>query len=403
MIFMTLNFSDLKPNSSTWSAEERGALEKYNKWFSWGGAYEYGKNIHQALDALLILFPEHPALLLRRVEMLKMGLTSHYKAPHDAELLRALNSLLSSEVFLSYSTPEMRDEQIRMRVLRRDVYLRQQAFDLALPDLAYLIEQTYESRAHSSYYSSLDARSKIFKTQGKLEQELDDLNALLTPPHQVHLSHASYGNVHSYSRRGLYRRSEIFVTQDNYEGALRDLDALLSQEPWDAPALMLRYQVFQALNQQEHAFKDEVVLHDCLLSSPVYQKQGETRPLMFVPDELKALEDFGVDGGQIERVIPSLQVFAKMTFFKHEANMDTSEWVASNPTGVRTSFKEAGITPEAINHMRTQLSHEDHTCAGKTVFEALETCELAAEDWDVGVSNIDNKKRKHDAISPSMS
>jgi hypothetical protein len=247
----------------------------------------------------------------------------------------------------------------------------------------------------------LNARSKIFKAQGNLEKELSDLNALLTPPFfnsQKHLFHEPYANVHDYSRRGLYRRSEIFVQQKNYGRALRDLDALLYEDPCDAPALMLRSQVHQVLHQHELAFKDEVAVHDGVLSSPVYRNIGETQPLMLEPEELKTFEKAE---GQIERVIPSLQAFAKMTFFRHEANMDTSAWAASDSVGVGSILKDSGITPETVHSMRSfQLMPS--TDVEKTVFEEIETCELAAEDWDVGLEQ-ENKKRKHSAISPSMS
>jgi len=169
--------------------------------------------------------------------------------------------------------------------------------------------------------------------------------------------------VHSYSQRGLYRRCEIYVAQENYDGALRDLDALLNEDEYDAPALMLRRQV------------DELVIRKKML--------------------------FKLEGSENNRAVPSLKTLAKMAFFRHEANMDTSEWGAANPTGVRTLLNDTGITPEAIHGMRALVYVEAPT--ERTVFEELETHGLAAEDWDVGASHADNKKRKCDAISPSVS
>ncbi|MDF1684613.1 MAG: hypothetical protein P1U36_08135 [Legionellaceae bacterium] len=430
MIVMMLSPSDLSLGGRELSSEARDVLDDYNQWVSSNYRYAHEKDVEKALDALLVLFPQNQAIILRRaqiyfeqdkfdvaraditfvltqdpthVDALILSVSIAHKAQQDEVLLADLECFLSLQPFLS--DLDMFDEQVRMRSWRSDVYIKRKAFDLALPDLAYIIEQVEPSSEQEYllpyYYKALNTRSKIFKAQGQLKAEIDDLNDLLSPPfslNQEYSCYEPYGNVHSYSRRGLYRRSEIFVTQENYEGALRDLDVLLSEMSWDAPALMLRHQVYQKLNQKNQALKDELDLHDAVLLSPVYQKQGETQPLMLGNEDLNHI-DFEHD--EIERVIPSLQTFAKMTFFKHEINMDTSEWVASNLEGVRTLFNATGITPEAINHMRIRLSNEACTVAETTVFEALETCELAAEDWDVGVSNMDNKKRKHDALSCS--
>jgi len=392
MVFMMLSPSELSSGDSALSSEEQGALDNYNQWFVSGDAHDYDahdykEEIEKALNTLLVFFPQHPVLLLRRaqhylkqnkydrarvdltqlleqvpfhVEALLKRIQIYHEANQDVELLRDLNCLLNLQPFLS--DPDMLDDQIRMRAWRSQVYMKQQALGLALLDLAYIIEHVIpeqeQYRLFHYYYDALNARSEILKTQGKLEAELLDLNQLLAPPFfrsQKHLYREPYGNVHSYSRRGLYRRSEIYVAQENYDGALRDLDALLNEDEYDAPALMLRSQV------------DELIVRKKML--------------------------FKLEGAEENRAIPSLLTLAKMAFFRHEVNMDTSEWVAENPTGVRTLFKDAGITPEAICSMRELLYVE--APVEQTVFDDLAMHEIAAD--------TNNKKRKHDAISPTMS
>jgi tetratricopeptide (TPR) repeat protein len=394
MIEMILSPSDLSIGERALSLEEHEALVDYNLWVS-SNYDDEAEDVEKALDLLLSLFPQRQAIILRRaqiyfeqdkcelartditfvltqdpthVDALILGVTIAHKAQQDEALLADVHRLLNLQSFLS--DPDMFDDQIRVRSWRSKVYIKQNLFDLALPDLAHIIEQVEpvqeQYRLFHYYYDALNARSEIFKTQGRFEEELLDLNQLLTPPSfrsQKHLYREPYGNVHSYSQRGLYRRSEIYVAQENYGDALRDLDALLNGDEYDAPALMLRRQV------------DELVIRKKML--------------------------FKLEGSENNRAVPSLKTLAKMTFFRHEVNIDTSECVASNPTAVRTLLNDIGITPEVLASMRALVYAE--VPVKQTVFEEIETHGLAAEDWDVGASHADNNKRKCDAISPSVS
>lgn len=395
MIEMILSPSDLSIGERALSSEEHEAIVDYNLWIDSNYSYCHEIDVEKALDLLLILFPQNQALFLRRaqiyfeqdkfvlacadltpvllqdpthVDALLLRVAIAQKTQLNEALLADVDRLLNLQPFLS--DPDMFDEQIRVRSWRSDVYIEQKLFDLALPDLAYIIEQVEpvqeQYRLFHYYYDALNVRSEIFKTQGRLEEELLDLKRLLTPPSfrsQKHLYREPYGNVHSYSQRGLYRRSEIYVAQENYGDALRDLDALLNEDEYDAPALMLRRQV------------DELIIRKKML--------------------------FKLEGSENNRAVPSLKTLAKMAFFRHEVNIDTSEWGASNPTAVRTLLNDIGITPEVLDSMRALVYAE--APVKQTVFEELETHGLAAEDWDVGPSHADNKKRKCDAISPSMS
>lgn len=411
MIEMMLSPSDLGLGHQVLSSEARDALDDYNQWAGSNYSHAHEEDVEKALDALLILFPQNQAIILRRaqiyfeqdkfelartdiafvltqepthVDALMLSVSIAHKAQQDDVLLADLHRLLSLQSFLS--DPDMMDDQIRMRSWRRELYIKQELFDLARPDLDYIIEYVEpvqeEYRLFDYYYDALNARSKIFETQGQLEEELADLNALLTPPmlySQKHLYRAPYGNLHNHSQRALHRLSEIYIAQENYDEASINIDKLLDEEPCDVPALVLRAQVYQALNQHELAVEDEIVVRD----------------LMLLNLEGVKLENSGSE-------IPSLKTLAKMTFFRYETNMDTSEWVAGNtPSNVHNIFKATKITPEAIHSMRELLYLE--APVDRTVFEELGTYELAAEDWDVGVSNTDSKKRQHDAISSSMS
>lgn len=340
------------------SSEEKSILSDYNHWIEQGYEFLYDESIKNALDRLLVLHPQNQEILLRKINFLYINLRNS----HALELLHTLNTLLNLPSFLVDSA--MIDEQIRMHAWRSQLYLKQQASASALPDLTYIIEHVNPVQENSYlfkfYYDALNARSKIFKAQGMLEEELFDLNALLTPPllnSQKHLCHEPYGNLHGYSRRGLYRRSEIYVAQGNYDDALRDLDALLNEDECDAPAVTLHKEV------------SELVVRKQILSK--------------------------IEGAAENRAIPSLKTLAKMTFFRHEVNIDTSEWVASNPMAVRTLLEDVDITPEAIHNMRELMSELLFTeiFVGKTVFDDLAMHEDAT----------DNKKRKHDVISSCMS
>tara|TARA_R110002126_G_scaffold239409_1_gene382707 strand:- start:130627 stop:131814 length:1188 start_codon:yes stop_codon:yes gene_type:complete len=395
MIEMKLSQSDLSIDERALSLEEHEALVDYNLWIDSNYSYCHEVDVEKALDLLLNLFPQNQALFLRRaqiyfeqdkfelartditfvlsqdptyIDALILSVSIAHKAQQDEVLLADVHRLLNLQSFLS--DPDMVDKQIRMRSWRSELYIKQELFDLARPDLDYIIEQVEPSSEQeyllSYYYKALNTRSKMFKAQGQLEEELDDLKALLAPPfsyNQEYFCHEPYGNVHSYSRRGLYRRSEIYVAQENYDDALRDLDALLYEDEYDAPALMLRRQV------------DELVIRKKML--------------------------FKLEGSENNRAVPSLKTLAKMTFFRHEVNIDTSECVASNPTAVRTLLNDIGITPEVLASMRALVYAE--VPVKQTVFEEIETHGLAAEDWDVGASHADNNKRKCDAISPSVS
>lgn len=395
-----LNPRDIQGDGVRLSSEEMELLRDYNLRIQQGEIFSYDEDVDNILEYLLVLRPFNPALFVCRVDLLSL---KSQALDQNYELLSVLNTLLSLESFLSDQA--MNFDQIRMRALRSQIYLEKQAPDIALPDLAYIIEHVHpvqeEHYLFRFYYDALHARSTIYKAQGRLEAELSDLNALLTPPalySQKHFLYAPYGNLHNHSQYGLYRRSEMYVQQKNYDRALRDLDALLYENPWDAPALMLRSQVYQMLHQHEQAFQDEVAVHECMLSCPIYQKKGETQPLMLKSEEFEPLNHAEE---QVERVIPSLQAFAKMTFFRHEANMDTSAWAASGTMSAYSVLKNSGITPETLHSMRSSLLMPSID-GEKTVFEELERCELAAEDWDVGLEQ-GSKKRKYDAISPSMS
>ncbi|MDF1826852.1 MAG: hypothetical protein P1U39_01045 [Legionellaceae bacterium] len=367
-----LKSSELCVDGEPLSNEEKRILSDYNQRVDAGEIFSYEETVDDVLQRLLVLRPLNLALLLCRIDLLSLK----HQAPYqNDELLCTLNTLLSLESFLSDDV--MNFEQIRMRALRSQIYLEKQAPDIALPDLAYIIEHVHpvqeEHYLFHFYYDALYERSKIFKAQGKLEEELSDLNALLTPPalySQKHFLYAPYGNLHHYSRASLFRRCEIFIAQENYDNALRDLDALLNEDSEDTPALVLRGQVYHALNDQARAMSDEVAVRDRMLLS--------------------------LENAEQNKAIPSLQTLAKITFFRHEAKMNTSEWVASNPTEVREIFKATGITPDMLHRMRELLYIEEP--GEKTVFDDLAMHE-EHEHEDV----TDNKKRKHSAISPSMS